>query len=333
MNLTAVSRFIKKYTGVLIALIVIPALLVAIILIYKNRIESQLPLLSEPALALYSPKIEGINTQNLKEPQNPPNRLPLYSINQNTDYLKDSQALAQKFGINTAPIQTNDINLGKGYIYADKANVISIYKNSVSYQKLNLKSQPGNFDKDKAADIAKKYLSGLGFDTSSLSLLDSTLEEITGDNILETPNPQKASLIKLDFGYNLSGIKTVSSQLVINASIDISGQVTAFNFRGLGNAQKLNVYPLLNYKEAVQALVSGKGKVISVEGLGGYASQLVNIQKVDATNAYLAYFLPTNPQEPLQPVWVFDGQATVKNSVVKIKIAIPAIQERFFKKT
>src|SRR3989344_3785954 len=141
MNLTTVARFIKKYTGVLIALIVIPALLVVIIVIYKNRIDSQLPILNEPALALFSPKIEGFNTQNLKEPQNPPGRLPLYNVNQNMDYLKDSQTLAQKFGINAAPIQTNDVSLGKGYIFADKDNVISIYKNSVAYQKLNLKSQ------------------------------------------------------------------------------------------------------------------------------------------------------------------------------------------------
>ncbi len=333
MSLTAVARFIKKYTGVLIALVVIPTLLVVIIVIYKNRIDSQLPILNEPTLALFSPKIEGINTQNLKEPQNLPTRLPVYSINQNADYLKNNGPLASKFGFTKSPIQTNDANLGQGYIYVDENNVLSIYKNSVAYQKLNLKPQPGNFDKNKAAEIAKSYLLNLGLDTSTLAVTGSTLESIEGDYILETLDPQKASFIKLDFGYTLSGIRTVASQLVINASVDIYEQITAFNFRALGDTQPLDKYPLTTYKDAIQALTGGKGKVISMEGLGGYASQLTDLQKVDATDVYLAYFLPANPQEPLQPVWVFEGQTTVKNSTAKIKIAIPAIQERFFKKS
>lgn len=333
MNLTVVAQFIKKYTGPLVASVAILILFVAIILIYKNQLESRLPLLNKPSLTLFSPKIEGINTQNLKEPQNPPSLLPVYKVEQSTDYLKDSQALAQKFGINTAPIQTNDVNLGKGNIYADKDNVISIYKNSVTYQKLNLKPQPGNFDKNKAADIAKNYLTGLGFDTTNLIITGSILESVVGDNIFETQDPQKADLITLNFGYTLSGVQTISPQLAVNASVDISGQVTSFNFRGLGSTQKLDTYPLISYKDAIQALTSGKGMVITMEGLGGYASQLGSLPQISMADAYLSYYLPINPQEPLQPVWVFGGQTTVKNSVVKIKIAIPAIQERFFKKT
>ncbi len=333
MNLTTVSQFIKKYTGTITASIVILLLLMTIIVIYKNRIDSQLPILSEPSLALFSPKIEGINTQNLKEPQNLPTRLPVYSINQNADYLKNNGPLASKFGFTKPPIQTNDANLGQGYIYVDENNVLSIYKNSVAYQKLNLKSQPGNFDKNKAAEIAKSYLLNLGLDTSTLAVTGSTLESIEEDYILETLDPQKASFIKLDFGYTLSGIRTVASQLVINASVDIYEQITAFNFRALGDTQPLDKYPLTTYKDALQTLSSGKGNVIAIEGLGGFASQLTGLQKVDTTNVYLAYFLPTNPQEPLQPVWVFEGQTTVKNSIIKVKIALPAIQERFFKKT
>jgi hypothetical protein len=333
MNLTNVAAFIKKYTGVIAALIVIPTLLVAIILIYKNRLESQLPLLNQPALALFSPKIEGINTQDLKGPQDPLSRLPVYKVDQNIDFLKDSQSLAQKLGISTPPIPTNDINLGKGNIYADKDNVISIYKNSVSYQKLNLKPQNGNFEKEKAASIAEKYLAGLGFNTDNLLVTGSSLQTFVGYNILETPDPQKADLITLDFGYALSGIQTISSQSAINASVDISGQVTSFNFRGLGSTQKLDTYSLISFKEAIQTLTSGKGMVIAMEGLGGYASQLGSLNQINMTSANLAYYLPVNTMAPIQPIWVFDGQTTVKNSVVKIKVAIPAIQEKFFKKT
>lgn len=333
MNLTAVAQFIKKYTGPIVALIVIPTLLVAIILIYKNQIESRLPLLKKPTLSQFSPKIQKINIQDLKQPQNLPGRLPVYKVGQNTDFLKNSQSLAQKLGINTPPIQTNDINLGKGSIFADKDNVISIYKNSVSYQKLNLKPQKGNFNKENAANIAKKYLTNLGFNTDNLSVTGSALETIEGDNILETQDPQNADLIKLDFGYTISGIQTISSQFIINASVDISGQITSFNFRGLGETQKLNTYPLISFKDVVQALTSGKGAVITMEGFGGYASQLGNLDQINVTSANLTYYLPVNPQDPIQPIWVFDGQTTVKNSFIKIKIAIPAIQEKFFKKT
>lgn len=333
MNLTTIALFIKKYAGILIASITIPTLLVAIIFIYKNQKESQLPLLDQPSLVLFSTKIENLNTQNLKQPQNPPSRLPVYRVDQNMDYLKDSQSLASKLSINTPPIQANDINLVKGYIYANKNSVISIYKSSVSYQKLSLKPQKGNFDENKAADIAKKYLTSLGFSTDNLFVTGSSLKTIEGDNILETQDPQKADLITLDFGYTLSGIQTMSSQLAINASVDISGQVTSFNIRGLGDAQQLDAYPLINFNEATQLLTSGKGGLAVIEGFGGYASQLKNLPQIDLTGVSLAYYFPVNPQGPLQPIWVFDGQTIFKNSLIKVKVALPAIREKFFKKT
>ena len=332
MNLTAISQFIKKYTGMILASAVIITLVFAITIIYQNKKTSQLPLLKPPQLALFSIKIKSLDTQNLKEPKNIIYLLPTYASELNSDFLKESPALASKLGISKNPIQTKDVNLGQGNLYSDQNSVLSVYKNSISYQKLNLKPQKGKFDKDQAAEIAKKYLSSLGLDTSFLNLAGSTLETIVGDNIVETQDPNQADQINLNFSYALSEVPIITNSLPTNASVDISGQVTSFNFRPLGNPKPLNKYPLIKYDEVIQHLQSGKGSVILIEGLGSYASQLSSIDKVTVYNPRLAYFIPQDLSAPIQPVWVFDGQATVNNSQIYLTLALPAIQEKFFTK-
>ncbi len=332
MNLTVISQFIKKYTGIILASAAVIILIFAITIIYLNKKISQLPLLNPPQLAIFSIKVKSLDTQNLNEPKNIIYLLPTYAIKQNNDFLKESAALASKLGIDKSPIQTKDVNLGQGNIYAGQNSVLSVYKNSISYQKLNLKPQKGKFNKDQAAEIAKKYLSSLGLDTSRLNLAESKLEAIVGDNIVDTQDPNQADQINLNFGYTFSEIPTITNSFATNASVDISGQVTSFNFSPLENSKPLSKYPLIKYAEAVQALQNGKGSIILIEGLGGYASQISSIDKVTAYNPRLAYFIPADLSAPIQPIWAFDGQATVNNSQVYLTFALPAIQEKFFKK-
>lgn len=332
MNLTAISQFIRKYTGIVAASIVVITLLASIVVIYINKKQADLPLLIEPQLGLFQTKIKKMDTQNLKPPEKPTVVLPIFNVSPGNDFLKDSSQLALKLKITKPPIPASDASLGKGYIYADENAVVSIYQNSISYQNLNLKPQKGNFEKDKAAGIAKKYLTDLGIDTTNLQLTGSTLEALVGYDIVETQDPGRADFINLDFGYTFSGLPAVSPQLGIDASVDISGQVTAFNFRGVGRVEQLHKYPLIKFNDALQQIQNKNGQVMSIEGLGEYASQIGTFDQVSLNSFYLAYYLPLDLTAPIQPIWVFEGSTAIKNLPAKLKIGIPAIQDRFFKK-
>lgn len=332
MSLTAVTQFIKKYTGIIIASIAIIALVVIAVNIYINQKESKIPLLTRPQLGLFQTKIKNVDTQKLTPPEKPTFLLPVFNVSPGNDFLKDSAQLSSKFNITKPPIPTNDAILGKGYIYADENSALSIYKNNISYQKLNLNSQKGNFEQDKAAGIAKKFFSDLGFDTTNLQLTGSTLEALVGYEIIRTLDPNQADFINLDFGYTFSGIPVVSPQLGINASVDISGQVTAFNFRGVGSVEQLNKYPLIKFNDALQQIQNNNGQVMSIEGLGEHASQVGTFDKVSLNSYYLAYFLPLDLTAPTQPIWVFEGTTTVKNLPAKVQIGVPAIPDKFFTK-
>lgn len=330
-NLTSVAQIVKKYTKILAAFFIL--LIIGIFVLLKltgfGR-EENLPKLPKLNYETHPAKIGNLYTRKVKFPQKTPKQLAVYQTQEAKSLLLNSQFYADKLAFKNKPKEINDASFGKGKLFTNAGGFLVIYDNDVAYQKYFKKVPPGKLDFDLLKSKASDYLNNLNLSLADFSDPEISYSYLSGEDLVSTTDQNRASFITLTYHYSADSLKIISSSSRTRITMDSNGSVVSFNYKSLNIGPKGQTYPIIGKNEALNLLRERQGKVIEVTGVTDEAVPLDYLPPIEIQNAYLAYYAPAKSQELIQPVWVFEGVGTYKNSPIQVKIAVEAIKGKYY---
>lgn len=327
MNLTSLSQFIKKYIWVLPFVIIL--IILGIIFLYKsNQGASNLALVPKIPPMYIDVITKQFDTNNLVAEEKEVKKLPIYNYegSQNLlDRLQDYKAILK---INGQEQETSHTTLGSGKRVFINGSLLQVYKNYLAISRPGTGLPiPSSFKPE--ADLSQA--AHLFFEELSLVSPEKytvTYNHPDGEFDFTDKSAEGANIKILNFTHKVSGYKVHSQALSVKTSFNKAGDLIGATYYAL-NATPGAKYPLINLKEAVQALALGT-KPVRIYGEGElYLKTKQVVDKVILTNAYLAYFNPEKKMGPLTPVWIFEGEAIVSGKTLYLDYAIDAIKPEF----
>jgi hypothetical protein len=197
----------------------------------------------------------------------------------------------------------------------------------------NLEGQTILFDNATAIEEAKKILKekGLEINNSATHVSYKTVENL---NAFSVPTASEASIFVVDFQLKKDGFPIVLEQphaSIYSVWLGKNGKMQkGFAFKPvLGEAAN---FPMRSLEQAKTDITKQKGTVVwleqqlTEEGAPGP----LTIDKITLDTVYLAYLLPSQAPGYLQPIYVFEGKASlVDGSSVAAAVYLPAVEEKY----
>lgn len=217
-----------------------------------------------------------------------------------------SQALAEKFNIQTAPQILSETK----YVYQEADRILSVDVDSGNFTYTNNATPSANFlDEDqKLLEDFNRFLSRMGIFKDELNSGRNKINllKYVGDQFLPTQSRSEAQAAQIYlWPADLDKKQIITEnfdQALIRAEI-LNSASELVNIRSLNftfwpiDTSTFATYPLKSSDKAYQELKSGQGTVI-MEPLS---------KEISITTVSLAYYQPTNYNPYLQPVFVFEG--------------------------
>lgn len=177
-------------------------------------------------------------------------------------------------------------------------------------------------DEARMKDYAGDYLRSLGVDLENLSFTENSIRyyNFTNNTLVESDNPFTAKVVRLSlYNNNIENDLGNFSFVYSNPEFPLVTLLVTFPSSArmvvLGGEAYNKIldeipsdYPIKSPTTALEELKNGRG----------YFSNPNNLNTIEITEVYLAYYLDKNTTEYAQPVYVFEGP----NS----KAYIPAVQ-------
>jgi len=185
----------------------------------------------------------------------------------------------------------------------------------------------GNFDQTTLEQTAIDTLQKLGATRASDPTI--TYSKYIGESLTDTSNPNDANYINFLFDYQLDQLLVTSNSAMLKVSYTSDGSIFKIEITPFETEGSTERYPLVNINQALELLKNGN-YLTNISGERDDLILLKNIANVDLNKAYLAYYF-TYTDNKVQPVWVFEGTGKTSVGEVKVKYAVPAIEERFYK--
>lgn len=326
IKLTTLAGVIRKIAPFAVVILLATILIILIRLRYSPK---------EPPLTIQKPRLEALPGQvrefdlgQLNPPGRSPDKMPIYSLQAAKSLLDQTSSLATRLGFANSPQPIEDINLGKGLIYTDSNAALIVYREVLTYQRI------------KPPETSTK-LSSQGLKTKAIEILnslDQTLAQtepqisywqISGEDFAET-SPGLAIFVEFTFPGQIAGFPVISAIATRKVTLDMAGNLSKLSQRNFQVGATLNEVKILSFQKALELLQRGNATIVAIKGTGDDTSQLQQLTRVSLTEAYLAYYLESQTSATIQPVWVFEGLGQVKNVLVTLTFAIPAIDPQFF---
>lgn len=348
-NLTTTAQIIKKILPLLGVFLIFLLLIVTIFARYR---QPQVPIPTTtpipPPTITQNPLQTGSPTLDFSQARPPqiPGKLPVFTAQKIT--LSDSfaRSLAASFDITSEPflVEENTLN-GKQYTFRKGEATLTINENSIRYENYtpNLTSE-NKLTENELENTALTFTQQLPTTNDNLTInrnLTKFLEiKSSGfeDSIASASSFQDANLVEyfLDKSIpsNVPLIGPTPETTFANARINKSGEILYFRSMLLGNFVEQDLYELKNPQEATSEVAKDSGKIVQTLLLDEnnqanelFRSQPINLETANITNIYLAYFLPDDLSEQIQPIYVFEGK--FQNELTqngKVVIYLPAIK-------
>ncbi len=328
------STLFKKYAWVLgiISLIIFFTIIILFQLTAKKSQPQTTPI-QKPNLGSTNIQNSGYSFEKLNLPQNYPKELPVYTKAQNISLLDSANTIAQKLNFKTSPKELNDKNLGKGLLYSDNTQALSIYNANISYQKFPSAQSSNTNDLsslDNLKQAALSFIANLGLASSISPDVKTTYYKTQEEFLIKVDNPQDAQFVSLDFNFQINGIDLLTnSKPPASITFNRQGQITGLIYNQLAVQEPQNNYSIISPQEATQEINKGSVSLINLLLPNTYDLQPSKLGRTDLLQAKLAYFYPKD-QQIIQPVWVFYGQTNSNGNKIDVVYAVPAISSKLF---
>lgn len=353
MNLTKTAQFIKKFSKYLLFIVAGYYILTLVIFpgsvsLFKaifvkktppNPIYNQLDQLQFVKKRITNENPEYVlNTANAKLPGNLPDKMKVYKFKpQQYSYLAGNNAISEAKTLGFE--NENLISDLKGTVYkwrnSQYGSALKIDINTRSIElKTNLNGKSGYYPPRslnvlEAVNIASRTLSSIyRFDDG---LYPSGSQAVTfgyyvNNRLVKTDNELEAQVAMVDFyrfleKYPILGPNPYKGMLrVIIARPStpgiLSNPLLEADFWQIDTVTNAT-YPIITVQEAWESVKAGKGVIVGVKpnNLNPFDNYMpVSVDKILIDNIYLAYYETPEYQTYLQPIYVFSGKYTSRES-------------------
>ncbi len=329
-TLSEASAQVKKFMvlgGLFIGLLIIAFILIRIFVIVKNIIAPPPPPTATSAFGTLPMQVF---------PQNATSKNLTYSINTLSGYLPTLSTVMNVYRMQAIvpnllsfnKLQSEVSSIGFPTTYTTISDVVFEWQRQNEGVNLSLKgnSLTGNFNitsdytsnadvlarvrvpaPDQAAQIAATMLDTMGLVSNDLDQnnIKTKLFSIVNGNLVPASSQSTAQVIRVD--YYQKDIDKIPIYYekpdTPNINIFVSGgatgpQVVAVNFIHQAPTQESATYSLKTTAQAFEDLKQGKGYIASYNG---------NSNNVSVNNVFLAYYISSQQQDFLMPIFVFTG--------------------------
>lgn len=265
-----------------------------------------------------------------------PTSLPVLNINSANISLNDAQQIANNFGLNSQPLQLNDINQGLTYLWQDNNQVLTVYSGSgqISYDLpslVNTTSKGAIGDTELISRANSFLVNKFNFSQDQIKFSFFTYAtQPTGSEELNYVSKSAANFYIANFSYDSTNLKIVTlkptdSLMKVNMLSDGTIlHVTAYKYESINPSSSL--YNLKNYDQ-VKANI-GQATIVSLNNGNTTLTDLTpqNIKNINITNIETAYLMDSPTTKVLQPIFLLSGTATLTtNTTVTAVLYLPAI--------
>lgn len=331
MNLIELSTSLKKHFWVFPFIVVL--LIAGLVLFFRFYQTSQkqefVPRISPTYLDITT---ATFNTSLLKQPKTP-KKLFVYKVTEGQNLLEKFNDFKSILRLDGNESDFNHTTLGSGKrVFTSNGSLLQVFKNYMYFIRPNTERQESQTYKPtpELSQKAKEFFEELSLKTPPDYIVSYT--KYAGEFSYEDKSEEKSANINLTLIEKLSDQPVYSPNNKTRASFDKPGNLIIATYSG-HDTQELSQYPVISLTKALQKLTV-ETKPVKVFGEGElYFKTKQRTQKVDLTNAYLAYFLDEKNPRVLTPVWVFEGETTISQKKLYLEYALDAIEPNFLETT
>ena len=274
------------------------------------------------------------------EKANTPEKLPSfqayeYNINDAT-----AAGIASVFGFEAGPSSINEEGFGgKLYSFTSQESSMTISQYRLLYNRTPAETSD-NLPLPELEEISRKFIESIPLVEKDLTLDEQKIKflaKATTGKLVSASSFEGAYVVELSFDKNLSSLPIFTNSpdtTYTTVRVTKSGEIIYFSSRFFEKFTEIGLYKIKSQQEAVEEIKAGQGKVVQTQildensqALELFRNQPENIQLATITKLDLAYFLPDDFAEPIQPIFVFEGSFQSADGKGRVVIYLPAIKQ------
>lgn len=326
-SLENTANLLKKSLPIVGFLLVIIILIALIAIKYTQKDpepqEPQTPY-SLPQIKTFPATASGFNVQNVNLPQNYPKSLPAYEYIQPKNLLENASLYAQRLNFAAEPVKIGSSQTEEGLIYSQENKILGVYPNSVSYQSSLPLTQSIQTEENELIKKTQDFLENFDFQTS-LENPHVIYTNSAGETESQVQSKSEANIVSFNFAQNLQGFEIAGGNQV-HISFTGNGEIVDFNLHPLQINQPTTAYKIVQPQKALDQIRQNQGFLINIEGDREDIEAITKLGPVMLTEGTLAYYLPSEKQELIQPIWLFKGSAQIQDLELDLEYAVPAFE-------
>src|SRR3989344_8054033 len=342
-DLTSISQTIKKIGPPIIIFLIIVILIGITIFRLTRKSETRLGPISPPLINQNPNQQQPRNFDfSTAQTEQIPEKLPIYSIAPYNITETAAITLASSIGFQGSPssIKENTLN-GKEFNWNQGEQTLAVGQTNLEFRNKEYRNRPlptfEGLSQDELKDVAASFVGKITLLGQGLELSKTEYQVISGNDRRPVGNFEDAQLIEFIFDKQLSNIPLVNNYPgsgFTKVRVVKDGQVTYLFSRFFDKFSESGPYNLKTADESIEEIRRGQGKVVRAQVLSdkGVPKNIYehpeNIDNAKIEKVSLAYFLPNDLKEAVQPIFVFEGGfKTNQNENGEVVIYLPAIKQ------
>lgn len=343
-TLTTTVQFLKRiapFAGFL--LIVIG--LIAVIVFRATREPTQIkpsPKPVAPPKILQNPAQKRPGLIDFSQAQIPtvPKELPVFGTEKYNLSESAVKTLASSFGITVDPFLVEENTLdGRQYNWKQDTLRLTASETDLRYEnRVENHSLQGNLSQNELLEKTSSFIQKIPVLPSDLvfNSEETKFLSIKKNRLVSAEGFVNAQLVEFSFDKKLAEIPIVgktSSSTYVKIRIAKNGTIIYISSRFFNQFPEKELHELKTSQQAIAEVKNGQGSVVETALLdeNGQTLELFRVQPFDVktaaiTKISLAYFLPADLKEPVQPIFVFKGNFKKDNQKGRIVIYLPALK-------
>lgn len=341
-DLTTTIHYIKRLAVILIFLSLVGILLVAIFYQYREK-PPQLPSAKpiSPPIINQNPSQKQPRFFDFAQTQTTtvPERLPVVTAEKYNLTDQIAQNIAASFGVTTQPFLIDENTLdGKQYNWTQNGLSLALSQTRLRFEKTKSTQPQANLPQNQLQEIASNFVQKIPLTAKEqvLNQQKTKYQSLANGRLVSASSFGGSQIIEFVYDKNISNLPLVGHSPNTGYSvlrIKKNGEIIYLSSLIFNRFVELDSYKLKALQEATDEVRSGQGKMVRTavldengQALELFRTQPVEIGSVTFTNISLAYFLTDDPNETIQPIFVFEGKFQEEpNQDGEVVIYLPAI--------
>ena len=268
-------------------------------------------------------------------------KLPVYAIIPYNVTDATAKTLAGNLSFPDSPPSVKDNTLdGKQFSWDMKNFALTVSQTALEYHNDEYRnrtlSTTGGLSLDQLREKADSFIQKVGL-LGNLTLQKTGYQVFSGLYRLPVANFEAAQIIEFSFGKQLSNAPLVNNYPgsgFTTVRVTKDGDVTYLSSRFFDKFSESSSYDLKTAKEAISEIQKGQGRVVQTQVFDekGIPSNIYEhpeiIDNAKIEKVSLAYFLPDDIKDSVQPIFVFEGSfKSAEGENGKVVIYLPAIKQ------